>query len=190
MFLFLGYFIAVCLSVLFFFIFLYIYNGVSIVREHDFSLGLHARIEGDLHRVFLQRLPIFEVDGMRIAANKPLWMKSYWTEVRLTRDKDGQKDTVPPEGSVIKMNFNNDPALASSYREEKDKAQLWYGRVEARPNELLKEAGVEFWILVSMPKKNNSEPTTFVKTELRRGYELPRASISVRTNPTMVKREL
>lgn len=153
----------------------HIYNGVSVVREHDFNRGLHAKMEGSLHRVFLEQLPI--------------WGRSCWAGVRMTRDQDGQKDTVPPEGSIMKIDFNADPDV-EGYDGQEHADQLWYGRVDARPKEFLLQAGVDFWILVSMPKHTNAGPRSFRKVHMEPDFRLPRARISVRINPSMAKREL
>ena len=48
----------------------HIIYGVPIVREAQHNEGLHAPLSQGLHGVFLQSMPVLEIDGQSLAARQ------------------------------------------------------------------------------------------------------------------------
>ena len=172
---------------------LYVYYGVSSVREHQFNLGLHAPLMKDWHRVYLEKIPVWSVDGKSLTPGGSLFRTSYYAGVRMKRNKDGAKDSVPPVDSIIKMDFYNgvnDPIEGKREHRVID-SECWYGRVMTRPVEWLKQTGTDFCVLVTK-KRRGMQKTCFGKDEreLKADETLPRARIEVKIDPTAATREL
>ncbi|KAK3168955.1 hypothetical protein OEA41_005403 [Lepraria neglecta] len=171
---------------------LYIQGGVGIVREHQFTTAQHISLGGDWHRIFLERMPVFTVDGKEVTPDKHLFSDSYYAGVRMQRRADDTKDDPPPNGSIIKVNFYN--GVEGRTDHTIDKREIWYGKVEGRTRAWLDATGCDFCVMVAKPrgfKGPDGKPIKSYKTPQHRpDGALPKARIEVKVNMTPAKRDL
>ena len=166
-----------------------IYYGVSNVREHQYTIGLHANLPRDWHHVYLEKMPVWSVDGKEFSPDKPLFENSFFAGVRMTRDKNGSKSDVPPVGSIIKIDFFNGQADIKEHQGAEN--DIFYGRVEERSKVWLDASGTDFCALVTR-RRHAQEQKSWPHDKLgfRPNDELPRARIEVRIDSTAGEREL
>ncbi len=167
-----------------------IMQGVPVVREMQYARALHAPLEKAWHHIFLQTLPVFQVDGRAIKIDRQM-DHSFWAGVRMTRDPvTGLKEDVPEPGTTIVLDFNNaDPEAQRPHT--RNPKNLWYGRVQAKDRVWHKVNGTDFCIFVTKPRtfkihvQNISSRNEMVGNEY-----LLRARLEVKTNLTPQTRNL
>ena len=167
----------------------HIYHGVANVREQQYVVGQHAALMRDWHHVYLERLPVFAVDGKKITPDESLFKSSFYAGVRMARRADGAKDAVPPAGSIVKMDFDN--GIVNVRQHEVIDSAIWYGRVEERSRAWLEKTKTDFCVLVTKPRRGAQQKTFAPKGgAFRTDIQLPRARIQVKVDPTAPDREL
>ncbi|KAI9875720.1 MAG: hypothetical protein M1830_008075 [Pleopsidium flavum] len=169
-----------------------IYYQTAIVREYQWQRGQMAHLVLRPHRVFLMKT--FRLsDPVQSQAGKPKLTKvqqafrnSFYAYIRMTANELGSKESVPPEGTVFKLDWLNEEAgngqhLRTPHREQ------WHGKVCRVNPELIGRARADFCILVQRPfsAKFVRSYDTVVAIE-----DLPYAYLTPQYNTTPALREL
>ena len=99
--------------------------GVPLVRELQYNEGVHSKLALDYHRVFLQRMPEFTVEGKNLVP-APKMTNTYWVGVRMT----GTRAAVPAVGTTVTIDIE-DSRPAKKGREMFGEHRC-YGKVDSR----------------------------------------------------------
>ena len=159
--------------------------GVPVVRERQLQEGLHVKLENQWHGVFLERMPVMSVDGKNLQPNTVM-RSTFKAGIRLTRDpKTGGKGAVPPDGSIITIDFyNGDVREGRPHVGSKEKYCM--GRVDnLGGKEWLEATKTDFCVLMSKPSgmRLPSNKTAFFRSDLLR------ARLRVKVNHTPAIRD-
>ena len=87
------------------------------------------RLERRLHGSFLQRMPVFSIDGEDLQST-PLMRDTYQVGVRMSRDPEtGLKDAIPEPGDIVMIDiYNGDKAQGQEHEEVKE--NICFDRVD------------------------------------------------------------
>ena len=163
--------------------------GVPVVRDLQFQEGIHSKLEKDWHRVFLQRMPAYNVDGKDLTPDVK-FKDTFRAGIRLKRDPiTGLKDTVPPLNSTVKADFfNGNDEEGIDHEAVKD--DLWYGVVSNYGGrEWLEATGTDFCVLLTKPRRFPWRPVSHKEAKNRPDDALPRVKITVDVNPEPALRD-
>ena len=167
----------------------HIYYGVATVREQQYNFGVHAPLMRDWHHAYLERMPVFRVDGKSVTSDQTFFRHSYYASIRVTNNAAGAKYVVPPVGSIVKMDFDNGVVGVTQHEVIDD--QIWYGRVEERPKTWFTKTGTDFCVLVTKPRRARQRKSWPSDDKIwRPNHELPRVRIQVKVDRAAADREL
>ena len=160
----------------------HITHGVPIVRDMQYTKGLHIGLEADWHRIYLQRMPSMKSGGEVFQPSHQM-KNTCMAGIRLTRDANGAKEAIPEPGSTIS---NADTTKRKPH--ERNQRELCISRVDTFGGKsFLEKTTTDFCVLLTMPR-NHKFPlknTSMLKPD----HELAAAKISVKVNLLPAKRD-
>ena len=157
--------------------------GVPLVRELQYNEGVHSKLALDYHRVFLQRMPEFTVEGKNLVP-APKMTNTYWVGVRMT----GTRAAVPAVGTTVTIDIE-DSRPAKKGREMFGEHRC-YGKVDSYGGRAwLETTGTDFVCLMTMPRRFKidvlSRPTEMYIVD----EKLPLATVTVKVDRTTANRD-
>lgn len=162
--------------------------GVPLVRELQYNEGVHSKLALDHHRVFLQRMPEFTVEGKNLVP-APKMLDTYWAGVRMTRDPEtGTKAAVPPVGTTVTIEIG-DSGPAKKGREMFGEHRC-YGKVDSYGGRAwLETTGTDFVCLMTMPRRFNKDVKSWPTKRYLVDEKLPLAMVTVKVDRTTANRD-
>ena len=131
----------------------HITQGVPIVRDMQYTKGLHIGVEADWHRIYLQRMPSMKSGGEFLQPSHQM-KNTCMAGIRLTRDANGAKEAIPEPGSTIIVEFSNADTTKRKPH-ERNQRELYFGRVDTFGGKsFLEKTNTDFCVLLTMPRNH------------------------------------